>query len=607
MSIDLDSSGEMNSTQSIDLSWLPWAPDSFSRAQHEHKPIFLLLMHDSYWSRVALRRFNQKRAWRGILSTDYIPICAYVEDHPDVNAFFSKFIKISTGSVGWPMLVWLTPTGLPIMGSVYLAFDDDTPHFSVGLTGCLKVIAEHWDDPRWQEVNTRSLSWIRSLSSIHEARSARPDHHDWMIEYAGRWLKRLDPDWGGFSGSPKFPLTSVLRGLMGVWNSLGEPACLEAVEYTVEKKLLGGIYDHIGGGIFRYSLDRKWRSSCFEKTLSDNCEFAHVLLSLYRITHDKTYAERLREIIEFLLRDLKLEGQGFISRLGMDDQGFSNLNTSMFHYYSWSQEEVRSILKSDEADWFIRSFSLNQMASPLEDHHASDRRIPRLDYPLTSEEYQYWSSLKLRLYLARKVRSPLHKSQKQICVYNALAIVVLSKSAVVLNEPKWLTCAQQIAHFLCSALWNGHKLYRGYHRRKQSDQEGYLEDYMSLSYALSVLYDCTDDAYFANLSEIIFERGYELFKDQDNGGFYQANKTQRALLPIPEKPLLDGIETSGNAWALLALIKLYHRERSSFYLNEIESLFTLITQAEGLAPGSTSTIVSALSIWSESTKSIRKS
>ena len=597
---------EPQSTQSRSKSlWCSWAPESLSRAQSEHKPIFLLLIHDSYWSRVAQRRFSRPSPLRDLVATSYVPILAHVEDHPEVNAFFAKFIKLSTGTVGWPMLLWLTPTGSPIMGSVYLPFEEKTPYFRVGLFGCLQVIARYWDDPRWRETNAQPMSWINTLSRLDGDRTTPATRDAWMSTYASRWIKRFDPYWGGFSGAPKFPLSSVLSGLLGVWNAHGEEACLEVVEYTLEKKLTGGIYDHIGGGIFRYSLDRQWRSSCFEKTLSDNCELAQILLSLYRITEHESYAHTVREIIDALLRDFKKGGQGFIARVGLDDQGVSNLSTSLFHYYSWSQEEARSVLTPDEADWFIQSFSINQMASPLERHHESDRRIPRLDYPLNSEEYAYWSTLRTRLYLARKQRFKIYTSTKQICTYNALAITVLAKAAMILNEPLWLTQAQQVAQFLCSALWDGQRLSRSYHQRQVSQEEGCLEDYMSLSYALSVLYDCTEDLYFANLSELIFERGHALFKDHRCGGYFQAIKHRRELLPVPEKPILDGIETSGNAWALLALMKLYQRERSSFYLSETESLLDLIIQARDLAPGSTSSIVNALSIWSAQGRSTR--
>ena len=146
----IEESGAPSTKPRLNSLWYAWAPESLARAQSEHKPIFLLLIHDSYWSRVAQRRFNRSSPLRDLITTAYVPILAHVEDHPEVNAFFAKFIKLSTGTVGWPMLLWLTPTGSPIMGSVYLPFEEKTPYFRVGLLGCLQVIARYWDDPRWR-------------------------------------------------------------------------------------------------------------------------------------------------------------------------------------------------------------------------------------------------------------------------------------------------------------------------------------------------------------------------------------------------------------------------------------------------------------------------
>ena len=554
------------------INWQTWEALTFKKAQAENKPICLIVTHDGYWSRVMMRRALRHPLFTSLLNEAYVAIQANAEEYPEVSSFALKFLKVSTGRAGWPLVLWLTPTGEPIMGLNSLTLEDEAPQ-KFGLITHLKIIAEHWRDPAWSDINRPALERIQSLSDFSSMRHAgqlSPD--EYMIDYAERWILRVDPIWGGFSSPLKFPLPLVLSGLLGVWNELGHPQHLQVAEYSLGQMLSGGVFDHVGGGIWRYSLDEQWSSGCHEKLLIDQAHFILLLSSLYRVTQRRVYRDALAVTAQLLIEEFASSEGGFIGRIGLEDHDVSKLDRGAFHQASWSHEEVLEALEPIDAEWFMNSFLSPIHTSQRELGHNGQRYLPRLAYPLSDEEARYWKKLRPILFNIRKKRDSLDRSSWRVCVDNAVASVALAQAALILDEPMWFKASQNTLDWLIEELWDGRRLFRAFHGKKRVLSEGCLEDYMSMTWALSELSLYTGDQHKAQLSEVIFDTAFDLFKDMEGKGFFHASPRRRKLLAIKEKPTLDGVDLSGNAWAVFALKRLSELTNSSFHHNEFLEL-----------------------------------
>ena len=571
------------------ITWQLWGDLAFKLAKDEDKPICLIISQDGYWSRVMIKRALRDERVVELLSRLYIPVRVSAEEWPEVSCFALKFLKVSTGRAGWPMVLWLSPDGEPIMGLTSLALEDDAPE-RFGFVTHLKLIAQHWRDPSWAEVNQIALERIRQLSDLESMRRAgRLSHDEYMIDYAERWILRVDPVWGGFSSPLKFPLPLILSGILGVWNQLGHRQHLHVVEYSLTQLLRGGLYDHVGGGVWRYSFDEHWSSGCYEKLLLDQAHFTLLLSTLYRITGRRIYREALRATAELICEDFTSAEGGFIARIGLEDHDASVIQRGSFHQASWSQSEVRDSLEPQEAEWFIKSFLSPERATQRETGYQGQRYLPRLAYPLDQQEEAYWRSLRPKLLKVRRERDQLDRSLWRICTDNAVASVALARAALLLDRPDWFNKARETMSWLLAHLWDGSRLCRAYQGSSRTTADGALEDYMSVTWALCEFYKYTEDQADIQMAEVDFDSAHELFRDFSNGGFFHASPQRRRLLPIQEKPTLDGIDLSGNAWSIFALQSLSEATSSSFHRDE---LLELAERFEGSVSCQTSCAVS---------------
>ena len=576
------------------MKWLTWGPLVFKRAMAEDKPICLFVTHDGYWSRVQMRRVSRDEQAVSWLTQQYIPVHVNAEEYPEVSNFALEFLKVSSGRAGWPLVLWLTPSGEPIMSLNSLALEDDIPK-RFGLITHLRLIARHWRDPAWSETNAPALERIRALSDLESLRRAGAlSYEEYMIDYAERWILRVDPVWGGFSSPFKFPLPLILSGLLGVWNQLGHSQHLHVVEYSLQQLLRGGVYDHVGGGVWRYSVDELWSSGCYEKLLIDQAHFTMMLTSLYRITKKRIYGDALRSAAQLICDEFASPDGGFVARIGLEDHDASQLQMGAFHQASWSHDEIRSLLEPQDAEWFIESFLSPTSSSIREDHYDRQRYLPRVDYPLNEEESEYWRQLRVKLLKARKSRHKLDRSPWRVCTDNAVASVALARAALVLDEPSWFQASRDGMTWLREHLWDGLRLWRAYRDRERISVEGCLEDYMSMTWSLAEISTYTNDPHDAHLAEVIFDRAYDLFKDPNGGGFFHAPLERRRLLPIAEKPTLDGVDLSGNAWAMLALKRLTQLTSSPFHRREFTELAERFAGSVSCQTSSVVSVVGAL-------------
>jgi uncharacterized protein YyaL (SSP411 family) len=434
----------------------------------------------------------------------------------------------------------------------------------------------------------------------------------WLEEGARAWLERFDPDWGGFSAAPKFPRPVALEALLRAWHQSGDLGALEAAEVTFERMACGGLYDHVGGGFSRYSLDNRWWVPRFEKMLSDNAQLVSLALELYQGTRRAYYADVARDTLRFMVKELKTSRGAFahdISAYSMTPQGEHREG----YFYSWTRAELAQALTPEEVSWVCEVFGvvegeegtrvtnierpeLREEPSHLKAHVEGGRSVLHLYEPLTTEEQVYWAPLRATLYKARAERIAPPINDAIMCAPNALAMSAFARAAAVLGEREWLSHAQDIADFLLLALRDGERLMRSWRAGERSRVEGTLEDYMSLSLGLLDLFEVTGLPRYLKEARALYDSSERLF-DPERGGFFRCDAERRELLPFDEKPKVDGDEPSGNALAALAALKLHQLTGAQHYRAHANSTLRALAPLMKTQPMSCPKALCALSVW----------
>jgi len=594
------------------VEWREWCPEAFEEAFKLGRAVFVSVgYHACHWSQLmALESFDDLEVAE-LLNERFVPIKVDRDELPEVDAALIDVAQISTGKAGWPLSVVLTPTQIPLFASTYLPPRDGDRGVEVGLLSYLKVLGAHWSDERLQAQSIPALEALRryALQPPSEELSV-----SWLEEGARGWLDTFDPDWGGFSPAPKFPRPVALEALLRAWHQSGTPELLQAVEVTFERMCCGGIYDHVGGGFSRYSLDNRWWVPRFEKMLSDNAQLVTVALELYQATRRPLYAEVARDVLRFLVREMKDERGAFfadVSAYSLTPQGDQKEGV----FYTWTRAELAQLCVEDELKWVCEVFGVVEGAeerepakvsepelrdepSCLKAHIEGGRSVLHLYEPLNEEEQNYWAPIRARLYAARSLRAKPSVNQAIICSWNAHALSAFASAAAILAEPEWLHHAQDIADFLLSAHWDGTQLARSWRAGERSAIEGTLEDYMSLCHGLLNLFEVTGATRYLKAAVDIYEAG-ERFFDPERGGFFRCDEARRALLPFEEKPKVDGAEPSGNALAAIVALRLYLITGEHHYRAQANSTLRMLAPLMETQPTACPKALSALALWFE--------
>lgn len=594
------------------VEWRQWGPEAFQEASELGRALFVSVgYHACHWSQLmALESFDDLELSQ-LLNELFVPVKVDRDELPEVDAALIDVTQISTGKAGWPLSVVLTPTRVPLFASTYLPPRDGDRGVDVGLMSYLQVLGAHWADERLQAQSTPALDALQRYALQPPSEDLSPS---WLEEGARLWLETFDPDWGGFSPAPKFPRPVALEALLRAWHKSGTPELLQAVEVTFERMCCGGIYDHVGGGFSRYSLDNRWWVPRFEKMLSDNAQLVNVALELYQATRRPLYAEVARDVLRFLVREMKGERGAFVGDVsaysltpkGDQREGF---------FYTWTRAELAQLCVEDELKWVCEVFGVVEGAeerapmrveepelrdepSRFKAHIEGGRSVLHLYEPLNEEELAYWAPIRARLYAARGLRAKPSVNQAIICSWNAHALSAFARAAAILAEPEWLHHAQDIADFLLSAHWNGETLARSWRAGERSAIEGTLEDYMSLCNGLLDLFEVTGAARYFKIAVSIYEVA-ERFFDPQRGGFFRCDEVRRQLLPFEEKPKVDGSEPSGNALAAIVALRLYHTTGEHHYRAQANSTLRMLAPLMETQPTACPKALSALALWFE--------
>lgn len=530
------------------VDWYPWGEEAFEKARREDKPIFLSIGYLAcHWCMVMERESFEDEEIAELLNRHFVPVKVDREERPDVDQFYMTACQAMTGGGGWPLTVFLTPEGEPFFAGTY--FPKESHHNLPGLKDLLKRIAYLWE-------NQKDLL-LRTGERVKEFLEKTP-----KASYAGAVTENLlrltyedlssqfDPNYGGFGKAPKFPIPSHLNFLLRWWRRSGEKLALTMVEKTLEGLSRGGIWDHIGFGFHRYSVDERWHIPHFEKMLYDQALLAIAFLETFQATGNSFYATMASRIFEYVLRNLRSPEGGFYSSESAESSGEEG------EFYLWTREEVEAILGKEKGELFSSFYGINaQKSVPFIARSLQEFAAER---GLSPEELEgFLEESRQALFQARLQRPHPLRDEKILTDWNGLMIAALAMGGRILNNEVYKAAAIQAAEFLLKKMHTSegflfHRYFDG-----ESAIPAFLDDYAFLAWGLLELYSATFNHRYLGEALLLAEKMLELFRDPEGYGLLFSKVTDQAL-PTPMKTFHDGAVPSGNSVAALVLLRLGH-------------------------------------------------
>ncbi len=525
------------------VDWYPWGEKAFTRAREEDKPVFLSVGYSTcHWCHVMEEESFENQRIAQFLNEHFVAIKVDREERPDVDQLYMSAVQALTGRGGWPMSVFLTPEGEPFFGGTY--FPPDDRHGRPGFRSLLERIQSAWETDRGQVVNSaqQMTALLREANQAPAAGGTAADGGSNLLAAAfGQLRDRFDDQQGGFGAAPKFPTPHNLTFLLRYANRTGDETALNMVRTTLDRMAAGGIYDHLGGGFHRYSTDARWLVPHFEKMLYDQAGLTLAYTDAFLVTGDDRYAEVVRGILEYVLRDLRDEGGGFYSAEDADSEGEEGT------FYVWTAREIEEALDPDIARGVMDEYDVTQGGN-WEGHSILNRRDIRRT---VSPEVK--SALKT-LFDIREKRERPHRDEKIIAAWNGYMIEALARAGRALGEARYIQAAEDASRFIREHLWDDGRLQR-YHRGG-ARTAAYVDDYAFLGRGELALYETTFDPAHLAEAKRIAEEMIGLFH-QDEGSFVMAgHDAEQLIAPVVES--YDGAMPSGNSAAAVFLLRLGH-------------------------------------------------
>jgi uncharacterized protein len=536
------------------VDWYPWGDEAFAAARADDKPIMLSVGYSAcHWCHVMAHESFEDPAVAEVMNRLFVNIKVDREERPDVDGIYMQAVQAMTGQGGWPMTVFLAPDGRPFFGGTY--FPKTDAHGRPGFVRLLEAVDDAW--------RTKRDDLFAQADKLHEALARTSDFATFGVEETpgaeildraeAGVASQFDARFGGFGGAPKFPQAMTLDFLVRAWVRNQSAETLQMVTLTLDAMAAGGIYDHVGGGFHRYSVDAYWLVPHFEKMLYDQALLAGVYLHGFLATGDPRYRSVVEGTIDYVLQELRHDQGGFFCAEDADSEGVEG------KFYVWSLEELEEVC-GDDAPEVVRFFGVTAGGNFEDPHtgfrgnilHAVDRAEER---PLGVER----SLPELAARRAQRVRPGL--DDKVLLAWNALFLRVLTEAAAALDRDDWLTAARANGRFLLANLCRPDgRLLRSWQAPAESTDGGrahhlaYAEDYGALLEALLTLAEVDDVAWLAE-ARTVADGLIELFHDDEHGGFFTTGSDAERLIVRP-KDYQDNATPAENSLAANGLLRL---------------------------------------------------
>jgi uncharacterized protein YyaL (SSP411 family) len=525
------------------VDWFPWGEEAWAKARGEDKPVFLSIGYSAcHWCHVMERESFEDAATAAVLNEHFVSIKVDREERPDVDSIYMQAVQMMTGHGGWPMSMFLTPDGKPFFAGTY--FPPDDRHGMPAFRRVLEHVSNVYRSRR-EEVEEASTEVQKALATQLRPRStgAAVDRAG-LDQAAAHIASTYDAVHGGFGGAPKFPPSMSLDFLMQVAERNLDGRLREIVVQTLRKMARGGMYDQIGGGFHRYSVDARWLVPHFEKMLYDNALLARLYTRAWQWTKEPMFAQIANEILGFVSREMTSPEGGFYSTLDADSEGEEG------RFYVWTQAEVLEILGPEEGRVFSTLFDISERGN-WEGHNILN--VPRdpesvaADLGLSLDQLgDIISRGKCKLYGVRSERVWPGRDEKILAGWNGWMLAAYAEAALAFG--RYDEIVRKNADFLLPRIVDG-KLTR--HARIP----GLLEDYTGVAWGLTLAYEATGERRYLDAARTLAEAILERFRDDEHGGFYDTPNDHEKLIARP-KDLFDNATPAGTSVACDVLLRL---------------------------------------------------
>ncbi|MEO5576863.1 MAG: thioredoxin domain-containing protein [Gaiellaceae bacterium] len=510
------------------VDWYPWGEEALGRAREEDRPILLSIGYAAcHWCHVMEQESFEDRSTAAVMNERFVNIKVDREERPDLDAVYMEAVVALSGQGGWPMTVFLTPAGEPFYGGTY--YPPEPRHGLPSFRQVLDSIAEAWRERR-DDVSRAAAQLVEAVRHSAELRPSNDPLTDSVLSTAARGLaSQFEPTFGGWGRAPKFPnapaLEFLLRRALGtVPGTVPDEAALAMVVKTLDAMAAGGMYDLLGGGFHRYSVDERWLVPHFEKMLYDNALLAATYLHGWLVTGNERYREISRATVEYMLRELLLPEGGFASAQDADTDGVEGLT------FTWTEEEGVPA----------------ELLEPFE--HGRSIIRGALD-----------EETRARLLEQREQRPKPLRDDKAIASWNGLALAALAEAGRRLERADWIDAARRLGEFLLGPLSDEAGRLRRSRRDDRTSGGGFLDDYANVAHGLLELHVATGELRWLQEAHRLARLAIELFADDERGGFFLASADGEQLV-ARTKELDDHPLPSGNsmlAHVLLRLARIY--------------------------------------------------
>jgi len=514
------------------VDWYAWGEEAFAKARAEDKPLFLSIGYSAcHWCHVMERESFESEEIAAILNEHFVSIKVDREERPDVDSIYMEAVQMMTGHGGWPMSVFLTPTGQPFYAGTY--FPPDDRHGMPGFRRILGHVSQAYRTRRG-DVEEAAKEVTAAIGKRLSAEGTSTATSETLHQAAARIAQNYDPVYGGFGGAPKFPPSMTLDFLMQIDSGR------EIVVNTLTKMERGGMYDHVGGGFHRYSVDARWLVPHFEKMLYDNALLARVYTRAWQWTKEPLFARTANDILGYVQREMTSPDGGFYSSQDADSEGVEG------KFYVWSRAEVMSILGEEEGRIFCALFDITEHGNWEGNNILNVPREPEAvtaDLGITMDRLlEIAARGRCKLYGTRAERVAPSRDDKILTGWNGWMLAAFAEAKIAFGKYEEVVRAN--AEFLIKR--NGMRTDR---------IPGLLEDYSGAAWGLTLAYEATHERRYLDAARQLVDQIVARFVDEENGGFYDTPTDHEKLITRP-KDLFDNATPSGNSVTCELLLRM---------------------------------------------------
>ena len=540
------------------VDWYPWSKEAFDKAEKEDKPIILSIGYSAcHWCHVMAHESFEDEATADIMNKFFINIKLDKEERPDLDKIYQMSQTIITGKTGgWPLTVFMTPKKFPFFAGTY--FPDTERHGLPSFKDILTRVNDFYRDQK-KDIELQNVQIKNIFNKLNQSKESKNIIDDELLEAVKNELvASIDKVHGGFGSAPKFPHTNNLDFLIKSLKS-GDQDTLDIINLTLMRMCCSGIYDHLKGGFFRYSVDELWMIPHFEKMLYDNGPMISILSNAYRKTENIIYLDRLSKTCDWIIDEMQSNDGGYYSTIDADSENKEG------KFYVWSDEQLEKILNSKELEIFKKIFVVYDRPNFEGEYHL---HITKTNESYYKENLEKANQICTKLFNERVKRVRPGTDKKILVSWNSLAIEGMINAYKASGNRDYYKSAKKCFTFIKNNMWKKNKLYACYHDREYFS--AYLDDYAFLSKScLELLKIEWDDNNFSFLIMLV-DTLINDFQDLNNGGFYFTSKDHEKLIYRP-KSYMDESLPSGNSVAIDVLMEVYELTGESKYINAVEN------------------------------------